>query len=417
MSSQTSPESSSENEQLAPQNEERPYLVLVRYGELALKGKNRGFFERKLASNIRSACEGISKLKIEMRRGRIMVWPERRPERVAMRLQDVMGIQSVSLARGVPLDPVQIAEAGLSAVKTALEEQPIGKELSFRVATRRGNKSFPMTSSELDRYVADRVLPELDPQLKVQLKGADLVLGIEVREKNAFLFTKRLPGPGGLPVGTLGHVLCLLSGGIDSPVAAWMAMKRGCRVSYVTYHSSPYIGEASRKKVVDLVRALAKYQPTSQLHIVPFTKCQEAIRDLAPERYRTVLYRRMMQRIATRLALRNRCGALVTGESLGQVASQTLENITCIEDASGLTVLRPLIAMDKQDAVNIAQRIGTYETSIQPEPDCCTVFQPEKPVIYGRTEECTEAEAELKLDELVTEAVRETELIKVRLDD
>jgi thiamine biosynthesis protein ThiI len=238
-----------------------------------------------------------------------------------------------------------------------------------------------------------------------------------VREKNAFLFTERLPGPGGLPVGTLGHVLCLLSGGIDSPVAAWMSMKRGCRVSYVTYHSSPYIGEASRKKVVDLVRSLAQYQPTSQLFIVPFTKCQEAIRDFAPERYRTVLYRRMMQRIATRLARRNRCGALVTGESLGQVASQTLENITCIEEASGLPVLRPLIAMDKQDAVNTAQKIGTYETSIQPAPDCCTVFQPEKPVIYGRVEECIEAEASFDVEELVAEALRGTERIKVRLDD
>jgi len=408
---QTSPEPVSAN------TEEQPYLVLVRYGELALKGKNRGFFERKLASNIRSACEGLSKLRVELHRGRIMVWPEQRAERVAKRLQDVMGIQSVSLARGVPLDPDQIAQAGLLAVTEALEECPIDTVQTFRVATRRGNKSFPMTSNELDRYVADRVLPELDTRLKVQLKGADLVLGIEVREKNAFLFTKRLPGPGGLPVGTLGHVLCLLSGGIDSPVAAWMAMKRGCRVSYVTYHSSPYIGEASRKKVVDLVRSLAQYQPTSQLFIVPFTKCQEAIRDFAPERYRTVLYRRMMQRIATRLAWKNRCGALVTGESLGQVASQTLENITCIEEASGLPVIRPLIAMDKQDAVNMAQKIGTYETSIQPAPDCCTVFQPEKPVIYGLIEECAEAETSFEVDELVSEALRGTERIKVRLDD
>jgi tRNA uracil 4-sulfurtransferase len=411
VSLQTSSESVSAHE------EARPYLVLVRYGELALKGKNRGFFERRLASNIRSACEGISKLRVELHRGRIMVWPEQRAERVAKRLQDVMGIQSVSLARGVPLDPDQIAQAGLLAVTESLEERPIDKVQTFRVATRRGNKSFPMTSNELDRYVADRVLPDLDARLKVQLKGADLVLGIEVREKNAFLFTERLPGPGGLPVGTLGHVLCLLSGGIDSPVAAWMSMKRGCRVSYVTYHSSPYIGEASRKKVVDLVRSLAQYQPTSQLFIVPFTKCQEAIRDFAPERYRTVLYRRMMQRIATRLARRNRCGALVTGESLGQVASQTLENITCIEEASGLPVLRPLIAMDKQDAVNTAQKIGTYETSIQPAPDCCTVFQPEKPVIYGRVEECIEAEASFDVEELVAEALRGTERIKVRLDD
>jgi len=396
--------------------DEHPYLVLVRYGEIALKGKNRGFFERKLASNIRSACEDISKLRVELHRGRVLVWPERRAERVAKRLLDVMGIQSISLSRGVSLDPEEIARAGRAAVIEALEDLPRDEAITFRVATKRGNKAYPMTSTELDRFVADRVLPDLD-HLKVQLKGADLVLGIEVREKNAFVFTRRQKGPGGLPVGTLGHVLCLLSGGIDSPVAAWMAMKRGCRVSYITYHSAPYIGEASRKKVADLVRALARYQPTSQLFVVPFTKCQEAVRDYAPERYRTVLYRRMMQRIATKLAVRVGCGALVTGESLGQVASQTLENITCIEDASGLPVIRPLIAMDKQDAVDLAHQIGTFNTSIRPEPDCCTVFQPEKPVIYGRVSECLEAEAGFGVDELVAEALRGTERIKVRLDD
>jgi thiamine biosynthesis protein ThiI len=196
-----------------------------------------------------------------------------------------------------------------------------------------------------------------------------------------------------------------------------MAMKRGCRVSYITYHSSPYIGDASRKKVIDLVRVLAHYQPTSQLFVVPFTKCQEAVRDYAPEPYRTVLYRRMMQRIASRIARHNRCGALVTGESLGQVASQTLENITCIEDASELPVLRPLIAMDKQEAVNLAQKIGTFDTSIRPEPDCCTVFQPNKPIIHGRIRDCVEAEEGFAHEELIEEAVRGAERIRINALD
>ena len=389
-----------------------PSLVLVRYGEIALKGNNRPFFERALAKNIKSACEDISKLKVELHRGRILVWPERRAERVARRIQDVMGVHNVSLARGVSHDPEEIASAGLAVVREALEDLPKSSPITFRVKTKRGNKAYPMTSTELDRFVADRVLPHQEG-LKVQLKDADLVLGIEVREKSAFVYTKRLPGPGGLPVGTLGHVLCLLSGGIDSPVAAWMAMKRGCRVSFVSFHSAPYIGDSSKKKVADLVRILAHYQPTSQLFVVPFTKCQETVRDYAPEAYRTVLYRRMMQRIASRIAKRKGFGALITGESLGQVASQTLENMTCIEEASELPVLRPLVAMDKQEAVDIAKRIGTFETSIRPEPDCCTVFQPEKPVIRGRIHDCVEAESGFDLEGLIHEAVRGTERIKI----
>ena len=392
--------------------EAHPWLILVRYGEIALKGGNRAFFEKTLARNIKSACASISDLRVEIRRGRILVWPKRRPERVARRLQDVMGIHNVSLAQGISHDPEEIASAGLAAVRDALEELP--KEgATFRVKTKRGYKGYSMTSTELDRFVADRILPQVGGGLKVQMKGADLVLGIEVREKSAFVYTKRLPGPGGLPVGTLGHVLCLLSGGIDSPVAAWMAMKRGCRVSFVSFHSAPYLGESSKKKVADLVRVLANYQPTSQLYIVPFAESQEAIRDNAPEPYRTVLYRRMMQRIATRIAKRAGCGALVTGESLGQVASQTLENMSCIEDASGLPVLRPLVAMDKQEAVDIARRIGTFDTSIKPEPDCCTVFQPSKPIIHGNIEDCEAAEACFDVDSLAEEAVKGTERKKI----
>ena len=409
MSSRATPETESP---LPAEEQANPELVLVRYGEIALKGKNRRLFERALARNIKVACEAISKVRVELHRGRILVFPERRAERVAIRLQDVMGIQNVSHALSTSHDPEEIAELGRRLVLEALEDRPRDETITFRVRTKRGNKGYPLISTELDRFVADRVLPGLD-NLKVQLKAADLVLGIEVREKNAFVFTKRLPGPGGLPVGTLGHVLCLLSGGIDSPVAAWMAMKRGCRVSFVTYHSAPYIGDASRKKVIDLVRVLAHYQPTSQIFIVPFTKCQEAVRDHAPEPYRTVLYRRMMQRIASRIAKWNGCGALVTGESLGQVASQTLENITCIADASELPVLRPLIAMDKQESVNLAKRIGTFETSIRPEPDCCTVFQPEKPIIHGRIQDCIEAESTFDLEDLIDEAVRGAERLKI----
>jgi thiamine biosynthesis protein ThiI len=207
-------------------------------------------------------------------------------------------------------------------------------------------------------------------------------------------------------------VLCLLSGGIDSPVAAWMAMKRGCGVDFVTFHSPPYIGAGARKKVVDLVQRLSRFQPSSRLWVVPFAEIQVAIRDSGgPAAYRTVLYRRMMQRIATRIAAREGCKALVTGECLGQVASQTIENLTCIGAAAGLSVLRPLIGFDKLEIIQCAIRIGTYETSIINEPDCCTVFLPSRPIIRGRLAACETAEDGLAVEALIGRALEGAEEI------
>ncbi len=389
-----------------------PEMVLVRYGELALKGKNRGSFEHALIRNIRAACEPITPLFVERRRGRLTVVPERRVGDVARRLQDVFGIKTVSPAWGVEPDPERIAQVARAVLADALLDHPPGAEIPFRVQSSRGDKAFPMTSVELDRFVAPRVL-EGTTGLKVDLKHARLVLGIEVRTERAYVFVRRLPGPGGLPVGTLGRVLCLLSGGIDSPVAAWLAMKRGCSVNFVTFHSAPYIGEASKKKVVDLVRALSRYQPKSRLYVLPFTEVQEAIRDHAPSPYRTVLYRRMMQRLASRLALREKSLALVTGESLGQVASQTLENMTCIGAAADLPVLRPLACYDKEEAIDLARKIGTFELSTIPEPDCCTVFMPPKPIIKGRLEVCEQAEAALDVEGLVERSLAGVEVVDV----
>ncbi|MCL4139262.1 UNVERIFIED_CONTAM: hypothetical protein GTU68_043802 [Idotea baltica] len=265
-----------------------------------------------------------------------------------------------------------------------------------------------MVSTELDRYVADEILPEIG-KFRIQLKRADLVLGIEVRPERSYVFVKRLPGPGGLPVGTLGRAMCLISGGIDSPVAAYLAMKRGCQVSFITFHSYPYIGEASKKKVLDLVRQLSRYQPSSRVFVVPFTEIQTTIRDSAPEAYRTVLYRRFMQRLGSRIGYRDKCKVLVTGESLGQVASQTLENITCIEAAAEFPVIRPLITYDKEDAIDLAEKIGTLELSNLPEPDCCTVFMPNRPIIHGSVEVCEAAEAEIDVEGLMDRALEGVE--------
>ena len=386
-----------------------PDVVLVRYGELALKGGNRRFFERTLARNIRSATKAISPVELELHSGRIHVVPERRPLEVARRLQDVFGIKTVSPAWRAPGDPDAIVEVARALLEEALPPDT-GRPVTFRVRSRRADKRFAMSSGELDRYVAERILPGPE-RVTVQLVDPELELGIEVRDDCTWLFHQRLPGLGGLPVGTLGRALCLISGGIDSPVAAWMAMKRGCQVGFITYHSYPYIGESAKKKVADLVRVLARFQGTSRLAVVPFTEVQTAIRDTAPENYRTVLYRRMMQRIACELAGQHGYQALVTGDSLGQVASQTLENLTCIVESSHLPVLQPLIGFDKEEIIERARRIGSFETSLTPEPDCCTVFQPRRPMIRGRLEECLAAEAELDVSALVARAVEGVETL------
>ena len=389
-----------------------PEMVLIRYGELALKGKNRGSFEHALIRNIRAAAKNIAEVRVERKRGRMAVFADNRVQDIATRLQDVAGIKTLSPAWGCEADPEAIAELARKITVQAFGGRPAGTTTTFRVQSSRAEKKFPLNSTELDRFIADRVLPGIEG-VKVDLKNAEVRLGIEVRPERAYVFIQRLPGPGGLPVGTLGRVMCLISGGIDSPVAAYLAMKRGCQVSFVTFHSYPYIGEASKQKVIDLVRHLSRYQPGSRVFVVPFTEIQTTIRDRAPEPYRTVLYRRFMQRLGSKLAARDRCKALLTGESLGQVASQTLENMTCIEAAAELPVLRPLLTFDKEEAIDLAIKIGTYELSILPEPDCCTVFMPSRPIIHGKVETCERIETELAVDDLVQRALDGTERIEI----
>lgn len=388
-----------------------PELVLVRYGELALKGGNRGEFEKRLVSNMRRALAGVAPATFARERGRVVVRPEGRVEAVARRLQDVFGISSISPARGVPSTREAILEAARTALAEAVAELPPGKT-TFRVSVRRADKRFPMNSAEFERVVADHVLGD-HPELVVRLSDPELALEVDIRAEASYVFARRLLGPGGLPVGSLGRVLCLISGGFDSPVAAWMSMKRGAEVVFATFHSAPFIGDSARKKVVDLVRVLSRYQNRCVLFVVPFAEAQTAVRDAGHEGYRTVLYRRMMQRIATRLAHAERAQALVTGESLGQVASQTLENLACIGDAAGLPVLRPLIGFDKQDTIALARRIGTHDLSALQEPDCCTLFMPDRPVIRGRLDECAAIESGLDLEALVGDAVARSERLTI----
>jgi thiamine biosynthesis protein ThiI len=396
-------------------------LILVRYGELALKGKNRLSFERKLVENMKAATAAIAPVRYERSRGRITAGLKRPEElpgdpratlaAVGRRLLEVPGISSVSTSVSVGHDPEEISAVVNAALLERLEFER--GPVTFRIATRRSDKRYPLTSVELDRFVATRLPVELWGKLKVELKHPELEIGIEVRSKGTFVYLGRQAGVGGLPVGTQGRALCLLSGGIDSPVAAWYAMRRGCRTDLMSFLSPPYIGAATRAKLIDLGRRIGRFQPRTTLHLAPFTEIQETIRDRCPAPYRTVLYRRFMQRIGSRVARRGRMRALITGESIGQVASQTLENIACIEEAASLPVLRPLIGMDKTEAIDLARRIGTFDISRRPEPDCCTVFMPDSPVIYGRLEECLAAEAELDVEGLVKSSLKGIEKVEL----
>lgn len=389
-----------------------PEAVIVRYGELSLKGDNRGQFEQALARNIRLALADVAPVRVQREHGRLFVFPEGRIEAVARRLQRVFGISSVSPAWGAPSTPEAIEGAARAVLEEALLDLEPGRRVRFRIETKRVDKKFPLVSNELDRRVAVHILRDSDP-LVVDLAKPELVLGIEVRAERTWLFARRYPGAGGLPVGTLGRVACLISGGIDSPVAAWMAMKRGCEVVYVTFHSHPYIGESAKKKVIDLVRVLAPWQRASRLYVVPFAPVQEAIKGVGHDEYRTVLYRRMMQRIASRIGHREGAQALVTGESIGQVASQTLENLACIQAAATLPVLRPLVSFDKQETIDRAMTIGTYALGAIQEPDCCTLFMPRRPVIRGKLEVCEEVEQRFDVAGLLEDALNQVEIVDI----
>ena len=384
-------------------------VVLARYGELWLKGRNRPAFERRLVKNVRAALAAFEGVRVERRHGQLTVVPGGRAGDVARRLQDVFGLSSISPAHGVSPRPEEIARVALEVLGEELEGRPRSGKIPFRVETKRSDKTFPMISTELDRFVADRLFELHGERLTVDLSRPDLTLGIHVRPERVYVFAQRLPGAGGLPVGTLGRAVCLFSGGIDSPVAAWMAMKRGCEVVLASFHSYPYVGAAFQEKVGRLARTLARYQPRTVIHHVPFTEVQEAIKARCPEAYRTVLYRRMMHRIAERIARDADAGAIVTGDSLGQVASQTMENLTCIQDVSTLPLVQPLIAFDKAETIARARKIGTFDVSIEEVQDCCTVFQPTKPILRGRPEVCREAEEELDLEGLVHAAVERAE--------
>jgi thiamine biosynthesis protein ThiI len=377
--------------------------VIIHYHELALKGRNRPYFEGRLVRHLRLALKGLGVLRVEPLYGRLraLLTEEAQWEPIKERLLRVFGIANFSLSEMVALD---LAKPDLELLKIAAAKVIHNKSFStFRVATRRADKRFPLTSLDVDRVVGAHIRALTGKP--VDLTHPELTIHIELLAGHSYVAAGKEQGPGGMPTGVGGKVACLLSGGIDSPVAAYRMLKRGCTATFVHFHSQPYVTRASEEKVREIVGLLTRYQLYSRLYLVPFGEIQRQIVLTVPAPLRVVLYRRMMIRIAEELARREHCWALVTGDSLGQVASQTPENLSVVEDAAHLPILRPLIGMDKLEITEQAQRIGTFDISIEPDQDCCRLFTPPHPATKTTLDQIHSIERSLAIETLVKQGL------------
>lgn len=381
-------------------------MLIARYGEISIKGKNRADFEKKLQDNMQKAVKGLGDIKISRTGGRILIHLNGAEYREALeKLRWVPGIVSLSPVITTEQDMDRIKEAAVELLKKVANSST-----TFKVEARRANKMFPLSSPEIAKELGGYILKNI-PGVSVNVHHPDITLTCEIRENDAYIYVEVIPGPGGLPVGSSGKALLLLSGGIDSPVAGWMAMKRGVEVEAIHFHSYPFTSDRARKKVEDLAQILAEFGGRVRLHVVHFTEIQKAIRQHCPEELSITVMRRFMMRIADRLAHQRKLLALVTGESLGQVASQTLESMYTINHVTTIPILRPLVAMDKVDIIRIAKDLGTYETSILPYEDCCTIFMPKNPRTRPKVEEAERAERDLDIEALLQEALDKTETV------
>ena len=388
--------------------------LLIRYDEIGLKGRNRRHFENQLVSNIRYALRDIKNIKIDKIHGRILGRVDLTDaEKCTSRLTQIPGIASISIGNSMEPDFDKIAQLGISLIQSKL--QVLG-QLKFCVRTRRSNKSFPFTSKEFDFEVGSRIMEVLSSDgLSVDINRADFVLEVEIGPQETIVFDNRVSGLKGLPVGSSGQVLSLLSGGIDSPVSTFKLMTRGCRVHSVFFDNRTFLGRGGYDKVVRLAQILNRYQGGGKLIVIPFQDIQVAIRDHCHDINRVVLYRRMMYRISHVLAELNNCHALVTGESVGQVASQTLKNLAAVSCVTQMSVFRPLIGMNKQEIIMHAKQIGTYDISIEPQPDCCSVFMPDHPTTRSKIKYLESDESLYPWEDLMSQALDSMETID--LDD
>ena len=387
-------------------------IMLLKQGEMVLKGLNRRGFEEKLMGNAKRRLRKYGAFKVYTRQSATYVEPQDEScdfEGAWQAMGKLFGVAGLCRARACPKDK----DAIVACAKEYLGDK-LRAAKSFKVESKRADKTFPMTSIQLSQYVGGE-LHDAFPHLIVDVHHPELTVHVEVRDYEAFVHADAEEGAGGLPVGMGGRALSLLSGGIDSPVASWMIAKRGVIVDMIHYYSYPYTSPEAKEKVLDLARLLVPYIGKTCVHVVPFTRIQEELRRSCPEELFTILMRRFMMRIACAVAEKNGIQALVTGESVGQVASQTLEAMACTNAVCTLPVLRPVVGMDKEEIVRISRKIGTFETSILPYEDCCTVFTPKHPKTRPQVADLEEAEQALDVGALVAEAVAGIERVMLEL--
>lgn len=387
-------------------------IVLIKNGELALKGLNRNSFEDKLIKNMKSRLADLGKFEFTKSQSTIMVEAqsdETDLDLAVERISKVFGIAALSRACVCEKDFDIIRKAAVQYLEEQLEDAA-----TFKVEAKRSDKKFPMKSPEICREAGGYILSKFN-HLKVDVHNPDIIVTIEIRDKYAFIHGNSIKGAGGMPTGTSGRAAILISGGIDSPVAAYMMAKRGIELCAVHFASPPYTSELAEMKVMELLKKVAKYSGTITTYVVPFTKIQEKIRDLCPEEYFTIIMRRIMMEISEKIAVNQNCSALITGESVGQVASQTIYALACTDCVVEMPVFRPCIGMDKEEIIKISRKIDTFETSIQPYEDCCTVFTPKHPKTRPHVEDVAKAQNKITdLDELVEEAIKNAKKVIIR---
>lgn len=387
-------------------------IILIKNGELTLKGLNRNSFEDILIKNMKKRLNDLGKFEFTKSQSTIMVDPIDEDidlDDAADRLSKVFGIAALSRACVCEKDFDSIKETAIQYLEEQLEDAK-----TFKVEAKRSDKKFPMKSPEICRETGGYILSKFH-HLKVDVHNPDMIVTVEVRDKYAFVRGNNIKGAGGMPTGTSGRAGILISGGIDSPVAAYMMAKRGIELCAIHFASPPYTSELAEMKVMELLKRVAKYAGTITTYVVPFTKIQEAIRDLCPEEYFTIIMRRIMMMIAEKMAVKQNCSALITGESVGQVASQTMYALACTDCAVNMPVFRPCIGMDKEEIISISRKIDTFETSIQPYEDCCTVFTPKHPKTRPHLDDVLAAENKIdNLDELMADAINHAKKVIIR---
>ncbi|WP_300277620.1 tRNA uracil 4-sulfurtransferase ThiI [Peptacetobacter sp.] len=383
-------------------------ILIVKYGEIGVKGKNRYLFENKLIKNIKNMLKPLGEYNVYKEYGRIYVdVNDDNYEEVMEEVRKVFGIVGVCPGIKAEKDYDVLKETALKLIEQKIEE---GAK-TFKVESRRGDKSLPLTSQEMSIDIGGYILSNVKDRIKVDVRNPEVKVRCEYRELNTMVYTDSVPGYGGLPMGTAGKAMSLLSGGIDSPVATWMVAKRGMDIECIHFHTYPFTSERSKEKVLDLARTLSRYCGPIKVHCCNILEIEKEITEKLNREETTIHSRRFMMMITQRLAEERHCQAIVTGESIGQVASQTIYGLNCTNAVCSLPVFRPLIAMDKSDIIDIAQEIGTYELSIVPEEDCCSVFAPKKPITKPKLERIEKAEEKLDVEALIEGAMATIETI------